>query len=330
VPLTPPDAADLDRRIALTAAVTDTDDIPKVDGAGEVRDHGGRRVQVMHNGVLVEEDCYGGPFETEIIRRLRGHHEPQEERVFHALVERIAAGRGDEPPAMVELGAYWAYYSLWFAHALPGARTIMVEPDPNNLDVGRRNFALNGLDGAFVHAAVGGEDGGEMWLPCESDGRTRRVPTVTLDGLMRDHGLDRLDLVLCDTQGAELLVLESARDVLAAGRVRFLVISTHHQIFSGDPLTHQRCLAFLEDLGAQIVAEHTIRESCSGDGLIVASMDPADRGFTVPITHVRARDSVFGEPEFELSRAEGWAGPVRRYGGRVLGAIQQRRRRVGG
>ncbi|MDX6700461.1 MAG: hypothetical protein QOF26_687 [Baekduia sp.] len=319
MPLVPPDPTDVARRVALTTAVRDTDVIPKVANAGALERVGDRPVQVMHNGLLIDEACYGGAFMTEIIRELRGHHEPQEERVFHAMLERLAESAADRPAAMVELGAYWAYYSMWFQRALPGATTIMVEPDPNNMEVGRRNFALNDLDGAFVQAAVGPAQGGTMWLACESDGRVRQVPTVTLDGLMAGHGLEQLDLVLCDTQGAELPVLRSARDALRSGRVRFLVLSTHHQVFSGDPLTHQRCLAFLQDAGAHIIAEHSIAESCSGDGLIAASMDPRDRDFTVEVSHARARDSLFGEPEFEVDRARGWRGPARAYGGPLVG-----------
>jgi FkbM family methyltransferase len=330
VPLVSPDPTDVARRVALTTAVRDTDVIPKVPNAGEVERVGDRPVQVMHNGLLIDEACYGGPFMTDIIKSLRGHHEPQEELVFHRLLERLAQTPGDRPPAMAELGAYWAYYSMWFQRALPGATTIMIEPDPHNLEVGKRNFALNGLDGVFHQAAVGATKGERMWITCESDGRARQVPLVTLDGLIADNGLERIDLVLCDTQGAELHVLAAARDALRDRRIRFLVLSTHHQIFSGDALTHQRCLAFLQDEGAHIIAEHSISESCSGDGLIAASMDPADRDLTVDVSHVRARDSLFGEPEFEVDRARGWRGPVRRYGGRVVVRAQTRMRRERG
>lgn len=331
VPLTAPDPTDTVRRVALTTRVRDTDAIPKADGAGEVRDLNGRSVQLMHNGLMIDEACYGGPFMTEIIAALKGHHEPQEEIVFHRMLERLANERSeDRAPSMVELGAFWAYYSMWFQRSLPGGTTLMIEPDPNNIEVGRRNFELNGLDGTFLQAAVGGDHGGEMWLPCESDGRVRKVPTVTLEGLMAEHDLPMIDLVLCDTQGAEASVLETARPALAQGKVRFLVLSTHHQVFSGDPLTHQRCLAILNELGASIVAEHSVAESCSGDGLIAASMNPRDRDFTVSVSHVRARESLFGEPEFEVASARTLRGAARSFGGNFVASAQQFVRRERG
>ena len=66
-------------RVLATVSCQDSDDIPKVPGAGQCRDHDGTRVQVMHNGVLVEQGGYHGAWMSEIIRALRGHHEPQEE-----------------------------------------------------------------------------------------------------------------------------------------------------------------------------------------------------------------------------------------------------------
>ena len=44
-------------------------------------------------------------------------------------------------------------------------------------------------------------------------------------------------------------------------------------------------------------------ESCGGDGLIAASMSSADQDLDVPVSIVRAQDSLFGELEWELARA---------------------------
>jgi FkbM family methyltransferase len=289
------------RRIALTTSVHDTDSIPKVANAGQVETRDGQRVQVMHNGVVVEADCYGGPWMTEIIKSLRGHHEPQEEVAFYAFVERLKA---DTPaPVMVELGSFWAYYSLWFKKEIPAGTSVCVEPDPLNLEVGRRNFALNGLDARFVHAAVGSPHGRTMRMRTENESARRKIPLVSLAGLMRDEGLERIELLLSDVQGAEVQMLEDARPLLQAGRVRFLVVSTHHHVISGDPLTHQRCRDVLEESGAHVLADHTVHESASGDGLIVASTDPRDRDIEIEFTTIRSRDCIFGEPEYELAQA---------------------------
>ncbi len=287
------------RRVALTVAARDTEDIPKVPGAGGIVERDGVAAQVMHNGVLIEEGCYHGAWMTQVIHRLRGHHEPQEERAFHAVVERL---RGDTPaPTMIELGSFWAYYSLWLKRAIPAARCILVEPDPGSLAVGLRNFRLNRVEAESVAAAVGLPDGGATELLCESDGVTRTVPLVSVDGLMDRLAVPRLDLLLCDTQGAELDALRGAATAIAGGALRFLVLSTHHHAISGDPLTHERCLELLADHGAHVLVEHTVQESSSGDGLIVASTDPRDAGLRIDVSRARARDTLFGPLDHDLA-----------------------------
>jgi FkbM family methyltransferase len=316
------------RRVEQTVGCHDCDDVPKVPGAGEVREHDGARVQVMHNGVLIEEGCYYGAWMTEIIRRLRGHHEPQEERAVHAIVERLAS---DTPePVGLELGSFWGYYSLWLLRAASAATAVLVEPDPVHLDVGRRNFELNGAEGRFVRAAVGPAHGEVAPFACESDGVLRDTERVTIDGLMAREGLERVDFLLCDTQGAELVALDGAATALAERRLRFLVVSTHHHSISGDPVIHRRCLERLEAAGAHVIAEHTVRESCSGDGLIVASLDPRDRDLEVPITHARAKDSLFGDADEELAalfardREPALAEPISGIAGRVRSRLRGR------
>ncbi|MBJ7518234.1 MAG: FkbM family methyltransferase [Solirubrobacteraceae bacterium] len=294
--------ADEARRVALTVAARDTDRIPKVPGAGRVIEQGGVATQIMHNGVRVEEGCYYGAWMTEIIHRLRGHHEPQEEWAFHCVVERLR--RDTESPVMVEFGSFWAYYSLWVAHELPGSRCVLVEPDEAHLQVGIRNFELNGLrPDATRHAAVGAHHGETIALRYESDGETRTVPVVSLDGLREELQLARVDLVLCDTQGAELDAIAGCAGAIRDRALRFMVVSTHHHTITGDPLTHQRCVERLTSLGAHILVEHTVHESASGDGLIVASFDERDAGVTIDVSRTRASDTLFGPLEPELAAA---------------------------
>jgi FkbM family methyltransferase len=289
----------LRQRIELTVSGRDCDGIPKVPGAGEVVDG----MQIMHNGVLVVAGGYFGEWMQEIIERLHGHHEPQEERVFHEVVERLAGEPSERPRVIIELGAFWSYYSLWFLRRLAHSRAILVEPDPVHLEVGRRNVAANGVDErvTVVAAAVGERPEPPAPFLCEGDAVTRPVPTESLETIFAAGRVDVADVVLFDIQGAELAALRGARRLIEAGRVRFAAVSTHHQSISGDPLTHQRCLQFLREVGGHIVAEHTVAESFSGDGLIVASFDARDRDLRVELACARACDSLFGDPQVDLA-----------------------------
>ena len=290
--------------MALTVSCGDCDPLPKVPGAGGVEERNGTRVQVMHNGVVVEEGGYFGPWMDEIIRCLRGHHEPQEELVVASVLDRLAAD-GPTAPTAIELGAFWAYYSLWFLQRFPGGSVLAMEPDPSNLELGRRNFALNGRSGHFVNGVIGPDPGAVMSFASETTGTHHEVRQHDLTSLMAEGGLDHVDLLMCDIQGAETLFVEQSADLLRQGQVRFAVISTHHHLISGDPLTHQTLLDRLRALGAHVIAEHTIGESFSGDGLIAVSFSERDRDLVVETSLARQGDSLFGALEHDLARA--WA-----------------------
>ena len=98
------------RRIAVVASCRDANYIPQVPLAGSVEEGAdGITWQIMHNGIKVLAYAYYDRSNTEIVKRLWGHHEPQEEKVFHEVLKQIRPGG-----VMIELGAYWGYYSLWF------------------------------------------------------------------------------------------------------------------------------------------------------------------------------------------------------------------------
>jgi FkbM family methyltransferase len=294
-----PFPADVIRRIAMTASCPDVAGVPKVVGAGEVFEESGVRYQRMHNGLKVIEHGYHGPAMTEIIRRLTGHHEPQEERVFHELLKYVRPGS-----TMLELGSHWSFYSMWFHSAVPKARNFMIEPDPWNLELGKRNFALNGFEGDFHNASIGRDSAPPAPFHCEYDQVMRDIPRVCVDDFIESRGIDRVELLLCDIQGYELQMLEGAMRSLRSGKIRFAIISTHHHLISDDPLTHQKCLAFVKAQGAHVLAAHSVSESFSGDGLIAVSFLPEDRVLPeIAISRNWASNSLFREVEYDLQAA---------------------------
>ncbi len=98
-----------------------------------------------------------------------------------------------------------------------------------------------------------------------------------------------------DTQGAELPFLQSIARTQYHGRLRFVLISTHHQCISGSAVTHRDCLLALINMGAFILCEHSLEESFSGNGLIVASFMAEDANIQMPrISRNTAENSLFG------------------------------------
>jgi FkbM family methyltransferase len=285
-------------RIEMTASCRDCDPIPKVENAGAVIVENGVLVQVMHNGLRVIAGGYCGEWMQDLIRRLRGHHEPQEELIFHMLLPHIA-----EQATMIEVGGFWSYYSLWFVQHHPQRRAIVIEPDPNYIEIGRKNASLNGASIEFVPGFIGPESRSEAPFQTQSAGI---VPLRMIDvaAFMDECGIDRLDILHCDAHGAEVDLLASCEGLLRDGRIRFMVLSTHAEAITGDPLTHQRCLDCVQTLGGQILAEHDVHESFSGDGLIVAHFGSQPVGWGHPtMSYNRSSRSLFRSSAFELALA---------------------------
>lgn len=283
-------------RTEMTASCRDCDAIPKVDRAGEVFEHRGKAIQLMHNGVKVVAGGYYGDWMTQIIKQLRGHHEPQEELIFHEIMKYIPARA-----TMIELGGFWSYYSLWFLANSVNRRSIVVEPDPNNLAIGVQNAELNTARIEFLQACAGHSYGDHTSFQTETAGMVS-IPTVSLPYLLEEHRIEMLDILHCDTQGAETAVIESSEAMLRLKKIRFCIVSTHSHYISGDPLTHQRCLQMLQDFGGDILAEHDVHESFSGDGLIAAYFGDEDLKWQAPpLSRNRYSTSLFRNPLFDLA-----------------------------
>jgi FkbM family methyltransferase len=280
----------------MTISCRDCDEIPKVELAGQALSRNDILWQVMFNGLEVKYGGYYGEWMAEIIRKLQGHHEPQEELVFHRVLERLEPGS-----TMIELGCFWAFYSLWFARSISQSRVVLSEPDPAHLELAKVNFAHNGLTecATFSQACAGFDRQYSVHL--ESKGDIQSVQGKSVATLMKENNLEYLDILHIDVQGAECDVLETIRDDGLGDKIRFIFVSTHHHLISGDPLTHERCLHQLLSVGANVICEHTVEESFSGDGLIVASLSELDKDFVVSISRNRASSSLFRPLSYDLA-----------------------------
>jgi len=294
-----PSARSLEERIEITALCHDADVLPRVANAGAVvRQEDGTDVQIMHNGIRVLAGGYYGAWMQDLITRCKGVHEPQEEVVFAEIMKHLTDGA-----TMVELGGYWSYYSIWFLTEGRGRRAIVVEPDVAHMDVGRANARLNACNPQFVGAFAGGHSSPPLLFNTEKSGEVV-LPRVSVPDLMASHSINHLDVLHCDAQGAELDVLEGCLELATTGRLGWVVVSTHASQISGDPLTHQRCLAVLAKSGANILVEHDVHESFSGDGLIVAKFGTVPESWQRPrISYNRYSRSLFRNPLYELASA---------------------------
>lgn len=199
----------------------------------------------MHNGLKVVRDGYYGPGMTELLIQNKGCHEPQEEVVFSQLLSTL-------PPksTMIELGAYWGFYSMWFVSTISEGKAYVLEPDQSNLEVCRRNFKENNLAAEFSNRSIGQFD--------------PDVSVVTVDDLMAEHALASVQVLHADIQGAELEMLEGSANSLANGMIDNMFISTHSEGL------HQKCIKKLKKHNFDILIDIKPAQSFSVDGLILS------------------------------------------------------------
>lgn len=212
--------------------------IPRHKDAGKIVDGH----LIMHNGLKVIPKKYYDDF-SKILELNKGVHEPQEERIFAAVLPYMG-----ENGVMIELGAYWAFYSMWFHKEIKNARCYLIEPENKYLEVGRKNFELNDMNADFTLGKIGND-------------------AIKIDDFLKTKGLESVDILHCDIQGAELEMLHGAKKSIKVGKIKYFFISSHSQGL------HYKCMNFLKSHGYTIIASADFeKETYCYDGILVARL----------------------------------------------------------
>ncbi|HUR09949.1 MAG TPA: FkbM family methyltransferase [Flavitalea sp.] len=232
------------RRVNDVMASSDNALIPRVNNAGQIS--AGK--QVMHNGLKIYLGSYYGPEYARMLLMNKGVHEPQEERVFAEVLKSIP-----EKGVMIEMGAFWSFYSMWFNQQVKNAQNFMIEPDSFNLGQGERNFVLNRMEGKFIQGFIGAKGDSNA-----------KVNTIAIDEFVKENKIEFVHMLHSDIQGYEFEMLQGAKKLFNDKKVGYVFISTHSTEI------HYRCLEFLKQRNFIILASADIEQTFSEDGLIAA------------------------------------------------------------
>ena len=177
--------------------------------------------------------------------RMRFAHYPY--LTFHDIEGYLYKGRWKPQKAMtvLDVGACRGEYAIYAAMCVgPMGRVLLLEPDPENLELARKNIALNGnppnieivpaglWDKRGTVSFVGGQTDTSA-VACLVDGpqphggHTMNIQTETLAGLVDRCKLERMDIVKMDIEGAELEAVAGAAELPRQFKPCYAIASYH-------------------------------------------------------------------------------------------------------
>ena len=156
-------------------------------------------------------------------------------RSFNAVFGRRqhAVKVHEEPRIVLDLGANVGFTTIDLALRFPSATIVAVEPEPDNAHVLRLNTATF-TNVHVVEAAVWRTDGavslrdvghGEWGFVTDASALGTTVRAISMDTLMAEFGVDEIDLLKMDIEGAEHDILRG--DAQWLDRVRALYVELH-------------------------------------------------------------------------------------------------------
>ncbi len=204
---------------------------------------------LKHLGTLSAAKLFApGPGTRDILIRPRGHDHSL--RLRRGLVDRrvfldVFAGRvyrtefiPSDARLIVDAGAHAGFAACYFAQHAPRARIVALEPDQSNYS--RLVLNTRSHDNVTpIQAALWREDGSlyvrntdRSWnIQVSPDPPGTPVRAVSVPTLLRDTGMETIDVLKMNVEGAERDIFSGPVDWLA--NVRVLMIQLHDQYWPG-------------------------------------------------------------------------------------------------
>ena len=191
-----------------------------------------------------------------MLRRFLGRYEPQKTRFVLAEIE----------PGMtvVDVGVNKGYYTLMAASLLKGnGRVLSFEPSPDNCEWIRRSIDANGFENIKLFEIALSDAEGEMKLHLGTtsgshsitdtnfarSGDSVMVKTNTLDNILAEEGIDGVDVMKVDVEGAEALVIKGASALLRRASRLKVAVDIHPQ-YGVNP---ESIVEAFEELGFEVL-----------------------------------------------------------------------------
>lgn len=151
------------------------------------------------------------------------------------------------PKTIVDAGANIGLASIYFSNKFPDAKIIAIEPEESNLEVLRKNIApyknIIPVCGALWHENTKidlVDPGLGKWgfMAQKQDDVAENygdivheVQGMTIDAIMKSQGIDHIDILKIDIEGAEREIFRCSSSWI--GKIDALIIELHERLKSG-------------------------------------------------------------------------------------------------
>lgn len=144
----------------------------------------------------------------------------------------------------VEAGAFWGRYGR-IASLKVGAtgKVILIEPSPENIDLIQTLIAAENLSNVtLIQKAIWSSKGTQTFsvegnpashkLTLPGAKQTINVETDTIDNILRDLGITKVDLLACDIEGAEVELVKGAEENLGKKSIVHVALGAYHHQYN--------------------------------------------------------------------------------------------------
>lgn len=138
---------------------------------------------------------------------------------------------------LVDVGANYGYYTCLWAAQHPGNMVVAFEASPNVFKPLKENIFKNqlqyrvhlvaagaGKENGILQFSFGSDTGQTSWggFTVSEDLGAVEVPVITLDDYAARHGINKIDVLKIDTEGADTWVLMGAKWLLKEKRINHI------------------------------------------------------------------------------------------------------------
>lgn len=156
--------------------------------------------------------------------------------VFHQVFveKQYDTNHYKNPKTIIDAGANVGLFSVLMRNKFPDAKLISIEPDPENFEMVQKNLGnydnihlLNkGVWSKDVKLKILDETAAKWGIRVVEDNENGKIEAICIDSIMKEFGLESIDLLKMDIEGSEKDVFSQNYENWLP-KVKILVIELH-------------------------------------------------------------------------------------------------------